>query len=157
MKNKFRTQFDDDYSAEKYGISFNPKAETERSQTKQHFAEECDINNIMERYEKTGVLPEATRQLLYGDFSDVGSFQEAQDIVLLGRAQFDALPARVRDRFGNDPAKFLAFCEDESNRDEMITLGLIDKPEAPAPAKGEAGTPAPSAAAEDKISTASKA
>ena len=134
MKNKFRNQFDDNYDADAYGIAFNPKVETERSMTKQAFAEECDINNVMKKYEQTGVLPEGTRELLYGDFSDVGSFQEAQDIVLLARAQFEALPARVRDRFNNSPEKFLEFTADENNRAEMENLGLLKpkvEPEAP--------------------------
>ncbi|RYF32309.1 MAG: hypothetical protein EOO38_31115, partial [Cytophagaceae bacterium] len=71
----------------------------------------------------------------------------------LGKAQFDALPAKIRDRFNNDPSRFLAFCENPENEAELVQLGLRDakpeEPPAPAPA-------VPSKSNEDAKSTASK-
>jgi phage internal scaffolding protein len=40
---------------------------------------------------------------------------------------FNDLPSSIRSRFGNDPAAFLDFVNDEGNADEMIKLGLIEK------------------------------
>lgn len=95
--------------------------------TKQGDAAECDINNIMRKYEKTGVLPALRADGMYGDFSDMPTFQEACAIVEKAREQFDGLDARTRARFENDPGRFLEFCSDPKNLDEMVELGLAVK------------------------------
>ena len=83
-----------------YRITF-PKGE---DRTKQSFKEECDINNIMARYVKTGVLEFAARhQPQYGDFTGY-DFQTAQDTVAKGKTMFAELPAQIRERFENSPA-----------------------------------------------------
>lgn len=109
--------------------------------TQQQFANDCDINQIMARYEKTGQLPDLIRQdAKWGDFSDVPSYQEAMDRVVFADMQFNALPAKVRERFHNDPAKFLAFAGDEENQAEMRAMGLMNplpSPADPAPVPGK--------------------
>lgn len=107
----------------------------EPSMTQQHFKSDCDINTLIERHARTGMFYDP-RQMVnprkpqYGDFSaiDVNHFQEAQNVIVQARSMFDALPATVRDRFANDPARLLEFIGDESNRDEAIKLGLIVEP-----------------------------
>ncbi|QKI28929.1 VP3 [Kummerowia striata gokushovirus] len=82
--------------------------------TKDSFKDETDINKIMAKYLATGQLPHLARQdPRYGDFSDVGTYQEAMDVVLLAREQFDALPAAVRAECLNDPMIFLDKVQDE--------------------------------------------
>jgi phage internal scaffolding protein len=39
-----------------------------------------------------------------------------------------ALPAQIRSRFDNDPAKLIDFLENEQNHDEAIKLGLVNPP-----------------------------
>lgn len=97
--------------------------------TKQSFKDECDINVIMRRYEKSGVLPQGVGVGSYADFSDVGTFHDAQNVLVKAQAQFDALPARVRNRFRNDPGEFLRFVSDKSNLDEARKLGLLKQEE----------------------------
>lgn len=98
------------------------------SLTKQSFKDDCDLNVIMARYTKTGVLPTNLREDgIYGDFSEVGDYQRAQEIYLRANDQFQALPGKVRARFNNDPAEFLDFCSRSENKEEMVYLGLIDK------------------------------
>lgn len=93
--------------------------------TKQADRDACDINLILARYEKTGVLPDMIRQdARYGDFSNVPTYQEAMEVVFRSQEQFGALSARVRERFHNDPAEMLAFCSDPKNAAEMVQLGL---------------------------------
>jgi len=117
------------------------------SLTKQSEKASCDINTILKRYEKTGILPDLIKQdPRYGDFSDMPTFQEAQAIVIHATAQFEALDAPLRKRFGNDPAEFLAFASDKANIDEMRKLGLL-KPE---PAKEASPAVAPDAKSEAK-------
>lgn len=94
------------------------------SRTKLEFAEEADINRLMARYEQTGQLP---TDLVgdYGDFSQAPDFQEAQEIIARAKSQFAGLPGRVRDRFDNDPAKFLEFVHTPGHEAELVDLGLI--------------------------------
>lgn len=93
--------------------------------TKQSFKDECDINNIMRRFEKTGQITHLNKNAQqYGDFSEVPEFQEAHHIVMRTAEQFQALPARVRDRFANSPENFLKFVNDPQNAEEMVALGL---------------------------------
>jgi hypothetical protein len=39
------------------------------------------------------------------------------------------LPAELRARFENDPAKLIEFIDNSENLDEAINLGLVNKPE----------------------------
>ena len=95
------------------------------SLAQQQFRDECDINTILERFNVTGQLPVSPLQPQFGDFSGVTDYQSALNAVLDAQESFDALPARVRERFANDPAAFVDFCLDEANKEEMKVLGLI--------------------------------
>jgi phage internal scaffolding protein len=111
------------------------------SLAQQSFRDECDINNILERFNVTGQLPVNPLQPQFGDFSGVTDYQTALNAVLDAQESFDALPARVRERFANDPAAFVDFCLDTANRDEMKALGLIEgAPEGDFKSPNEPGT-----------------
>lgn len=119
---------------------------------KQSFKDECDINNILAQYRQTGMIRhvQANAALgVYADLPDALDFQESMNLVLAAEQSFMSLPAKVRDRFQNNPAEFLAFMSDPGNVDEMIKLGLaVKRPQAQAggeasePATGEASPPA---------------
>lgn len=96
--------------------------------TQQQFADEVNVHKIIDRYAKTGVLPSGTRQALFGDFSQVTDYQTSLDMLRESQEAFASLPAKVKDRFGNDPAQLMRFIANDENRDEAIALGLIDKP-----------------------------
>lgn len=104
------------------------------SLTQQHMAEECDINYIVERFGVTGQLPDgAVYQPTYGDFTGIGDYRQALDAVQAADDAFMALPAKIRERFDNDPALFVDFCSstDPADRSEAIELGLIPPPVKP--------------------------
>lgn len=108
---------------------------------KQSFKDECDINVIMRRYEKTGTIDWLTRQdARYMDVTG-HDFREAMNMMALGKTAFEELPARIRERFDNDPAKFLDFMHNDDNRKEAAELGLLS-PEATAAALSDT-SPAP--------------
>ena len=102
------------------------------SLTDQSQAKDADINHIMERYRETGYLTDplhpSTRKPSFGDFTAIPDYQECLAIIDKADAAFASLPAKVRDRFANDPSQIFAFLSDEKNRDEAIELGLIAKP-----------------------------
>lgn len=98
------------------------------SKTKQHFKNDCDINVIIKKHRDQGILPQMIRQNpIYGDFSSVPTFQNALNTVIKAQQQFEALPANIRERFHNDPEKFLEFATNASNAEEMVRLGLAIK------------------------------
>jgi len=96
----------------------------DKSLAQQHMKDEVDINNIVKRYTQTGELPTRNLPPIQTDFGQVGSFQQALDLVIQAREAFQAMPAEVRTRFGNDPGRFVDFCSNEQNRDEMRKMGL---------------------------------
>lgn len=93
--------------------------------TKQAFRDECDINNILAQYIRTGTISHVRR--FGGDYASVPAldFHEAMNIVTSAEQMFDALPAKLRQRFGGEAGKFLEFVQDESNKGEMRALGLL--------------------------------
>lgn len=95
------------------------------SRVKQAFGCEVDINNIMSRYHKTGVLPAGRLDGRYGDVSGVGDYATCLQRVEEVHDLFVSLPAAVRDRMGNSPARLLEFLADGANRDEAVKLGLL--------------------------------
>lgn len=100
-----------------------------KSLTGQEFAEDADINNIMARYVKTGTVPMfVDRKMLDGDLH-VLSYHEMQNVIADANSAFNSLPAIVRARFDNDPAKFVDFAMNEENVGELRELGMLS-PEA---------------------------
>lgn len=102
--------------------SFDPK----ERRTKSEFLKECDINMIMARYRKTGILGDPARQAAarFGDFSQVPTYQEMQQKVLDAHEVFMALPASVRKEFDNDPGAFISSADTPEGRDLLVKLGL---------------------------------
>lgn len=101
-------------------------------QVQQHLAEETDVNYIMSKYRRTGELRHVTKMAgEYGDFSNAPDYKSAIERIMAADNLFMELPARVRDRFNNDPAQFIEFATDGRNIDELRKMGLA--PEAPKP------------------------
>lgn len=76
------------------------------SLTHQSFRNECDINQIMNKYRKTGQMTHlSTHRGAYGDFTNIGDYQESLNKVILADEAFASLPAHLRKRFGNSPRK----------------------------------------------------
>lgn len=97
------------------------------SLTQQQFVEESDINTIVNRFLRTGEMPQFDPRAMFGDFVDMpSSYQEALERVRSAQEAFSELPSAVRSRFNGDPAELLNFLSDPRNRDEAIKLGLIE-------------------------------
>lgn len=101
---------------------------TEPSLAQQQFKDECDINNIMKKYQTTGQFTHLTSATgVYADFSQITDYQEMLDTVRYAQEAFSALPAEMRLRFNNNPGELLTFLQDPNNRAEGESLGLINK------------------------------
>lgn len=108
----------------------------EETMTKQSFKEECDVNNILKQYSPAALaelMAERQRMSRFGELPSGLDFQAAMNIVVEGRAAFEVLPAKVRERFLNDPERFLAFMQDPESQEEAIKLGLATRKEEPPP------------------------
>jgi phage internal scaffolding protein len=104
------------------------------SRAKQEFKDQCDMNNIIKAYRLTGQINHVAAnaaQGRYEDLPDEFDLQQSLNVVREADAAFASLPAKLRDRFGNDPAKFLGFLSNPENIDEARRLGIINsvKPE----------------------------
>lgn len=119
---------------------------SEGGRTRQSEKDACDVNKIIKRFVKTGVIEHLNRRIpAYGDLTAL-SLQDALNLQIEATESFMALPAAVRKRFGHEPLAFLSFVEDPANADEMVELGLatkkvqaekpVDKSEAPPKAEG---------------------
>ena len=94
------------------------------SLTQQQFKEEADINTIVDRYLRSGVLPTPVNMPQYVDFEGVFDYQTAMNTIRAADENFMRLDARVRARFNNSPQEFLEFFANPDNTEEAIRLGL---------------------------------
>lgn len=132
MENNLVTEIRDQKSKPKKPITaYGPKLRVQlkfpegEGRTKRNFKDECDINVIMRRYAQTGVIEHVSkRDPVYADVTG-HDYQTAMDVLANARTAFAELPARVRDRFDNDPQKMLDFVHDDDNLVEARELGLL--------------------------------
>lgn len=104
------------------------------SLAQQHLKDEVDINKIIERVNNGGSLERVNAAALkFGDATSVPDFHESMNFIAKANELFMSLDARVRERFGNDPGKLLAFMQDGRNRAEAVSLGLVVDPVAVPP------------------------
>ncbi|QCQ84826.1 internal scaffolding protein [Blackfly microvirus SF02] len=103
------------------------------SRTRQEFAEECDVNTIMKRYETTGTIShfnDGTPQYL--DLTEVPQdLLGALEFLKEAEAAFMRLPAHVRREFDNSAPRFVEFAEDGANLDKLREWGLAPPAELP--------------------------
>ncbi|AXH75546.1 MAG: internal scaffolding protein [Microviridae sp.] len=96
------------------------------SMTKQSFKDVSDINVIMAKYVRTGVIESVSgRVAKFGDFSNIGDFHSAMNRVSAAQEAFMDLPAKIRDYCRNDPGEFLDLISDSARRSELEALGLV--------------------------------
>lgn len=96
--------------------------------TKQSFKKDCDVNVIMRKYAKTGVMDPAVlekRKGVYGDFTGIEDFMECQSKVLRAREVFSHLDAGVRSRFGHNVGNLIQWLNAPENMNEALKLGFF--------------------------------
>lgn len=111
-----------------------------RTLVKASEAHHTDINKLMERYNRTGTVPQRGENYTYGDYSTRMDFHEALSRVRQAEKEFMHLPAHIRKFCDNDPGRFVDLVHDADGRSQLEKLGMLDDfapPGAPEP------TPAP--------------
>lgn len=130
------------------------------TKTKQDEAAACDINNIMARYQRTGVIDHLTRYApVYGELTKV-PYEAAFESVQLIDDAFLTLPAVVREKYGNNPQAWIDAVEGVTEPDALRELLTGETPDplptpspepvspSPAPTVPPVESPTPPAPAE---------
>jgi len=84
------------------------------SRVQQHFRDEVDINTIVRRFGVSGSWPVTAQTGVYGDFSGITDFETAVEKIEGVRERFSKLPAHLRERFDNSPAKLIKLANEVS-------------------------------------------
>lgn len=99
------------------------------SKTQQHFKGRANINTIIAKYRETGTVPVNSMNPVFGDVSSGAEYQDILNRQCRIKEEFESLPAKVKKKFRQNPAKLIDFLKESKNREEAIELGLIEKPE----------------------------
>lgn len=97
------------------------------SRTVQSAASAADINVIVERARQAGGFPGGSRQGVFIDVSRIGDYRAALHKVKAAQDAFLGLPAAVRARFDNDPARFIDFVSNPVNAKPTADMGVTVK------------------------------
>lgn len=99
----------------------------EPSLTKQYFKDECDINNIVNRFSETGHLPyQNNLEPQYGEAPKM-DLKEALDMVNFAREEFDELDTVNKDRFGHNFNNYCQFLSDYEESPESFYADTLPK------------------------------
>ena len=111
--------YDMDLASDQAGLKCS-----DASLTQQQFKDDSDINTIVDRFMKSGVMPTPINMPQYVDYEGVFDFQSAMNAVRAADENFMRMDAKIRARFNNSPQEFLEFFSNPENTDEAIRLGL---------------------------------
>lgn len=103
-------------------LKLTPENSKREALTNQAFKKTCDINAILSRFRKTGVLDHVSKyEPQYGELSNIdietafNNIKEAEEI-------FGRLPKNIQDNFHNKAENFFAYMEYEENRSTEALL-----------------------------------
>lgn len=110
-----------------------------KSRTKQEFKKQADINLIMNRIHRTGMVDHlAVGRPIFADVSRVENLHETMNKVKRSEEAFLHLPLHIRARFENKMINLVNFLQDPKNEKEAVELGLLKKPQGSHPREPKA-------------------
>ena len=123
----------------KFKTIYNSRVETvgtindKPSMTYQADKDDCDINNILDKYARFGTLPTVNNNPpVYADVSTTpSSFLEAQEIIRNAQDSFNGLSSDIRREFHDNPFEMIEFLNNPENHNKAIELGIIEQPVTP--------------------------
>jgi hypothetical protein len=136
------------------------------SLTRQEFADDCDINVLMRRFENQdiGAVMRRAAEPFYADFSAIpsdlmGTLQFMEEAT----QAFMTLPASVRRDFENNPHAFVQYAVDPANVEQMRAWGLakpaqvVSQPPTSSSSSGSSAASTPSPASPGAPASSSSA
>ena len=135
----------------KFRAAYQPLGETRRptihlnkepSMVKGSFAKELDVNNIIKKYNKTGILQKANQ--FEGEFGEFASYdlREAIEKVQNAETLFMEVPSKIRAQFDNDAGAFIDYATNPQNIEQMREWNMAPRDTNP-PTEGEPAPPTP--------------
>lgn len=109
--------------------------------TRQSEKDACDVNLIVATHRRGGVSAHVVNRVAQYGFVPALDFRSCMEEVRKAEEAFRGLPARTRDFFQNDPARFVQYVANESDKAKLIELGLVIPKEVPKPVLGSAENP----------------
>jgi len=111
-----------------YGEKQKVTLTTLDARVEQCHRDECDINKIIAKYDRTGVLNHVNDfEARYEDLTGL-DYQTMLNTVANANSMFEGLPSEIRNQFDNEPQKFISFMDDENNNNAMYEMGLKQRP-----------------------------
>ena len=106
----------------------------QKTMTEQCHKDSCDMHVILKKFEKTGILEHVSKHAgTYNDYINAPDFREAMTLLAEAEQMFETVPAKIRKKFGNDPAEYLEFMQNPENYEAIKEMGLdpshLPKPE----------------------------
>lgn len=90
--------------------------------TEQHHEKSCNINNIVAKYTKTGLIEHINRyEPTWGDVTGA-DYQAAMETVKRAETEFHDLPAPLRAELNNDPAEYLDLLATDEGLEKLYAL-----------------------------------
>lgn len=113
------------------------------SVTQKQWKNDVDVNKIMARYKKTGMITHLrnAEQGAYLDLTELPDLLTAQIQLKQANEKFLEIPPQVRLKFNNDPNQLISYLQNPSNHEEAIHLGLMVKRDEPNPKPNDATPP----------------
>lgn len=99
----------------------------DESLVQQHFGNDVDINTIVRRFGLTRQMPSGVSGGVYGDFTGIVDYESAVAAIKRAEDGFLALPAEVRERFGNDPGEVIRLAH-ELPFEEFNGMMVVEPP-----------------------------
>jgi len=96
------------------------------SMTKKSHKKECDINNIMAKYFRTGQITHVNKkQGVYMDTSGVGDFVTVNKKLNMVKGAFESLAEDVKKAFNGSWTEFARQIQDPANHARFVELGIL--------------------------------
>lgn len=96
--------------------------------TMQSFKDECDIHQILERFEATGIVTHVKKFDGQYGFANSETFYDHMQTVATAQTMFEELPQPAQEFFEGDPGRFLDYMENASGdeaRQKLEDIGLL--------------------------------
>ena len=92
--------------------------------TKQAFKDQCDINKILKKAQKTGSIAHLQKypELVYGEFDGEFDLLTAHERIAKANQIFEDLPSEVRREFNNDALAFVNFAAKPENNARLAEI-----------------------------------
>ncbi len=92
---------------------------------RKQFQEEADINNILDRYATTGLMPLNNRPPIFADVSIMQDLKTSMDTLAALDGRLGELPREARELFQEDPAAFATKLADPLTKELLQELKVL--------------------------------